>query len=78
MPFKDKQAKTNYQRAYMRRCRAALLDPVNVRPIALDPVEPIAIVVREPEQRSGPLTKQQQVKGFNRKPEKATPKNRVV
>ena len=101
MPFKDKQAKIDYQRAYMRRRRAAAvrpkpevldpkpatLDPVRpeldvtpVRPVVTPhPVEPLGPIkpkagtvyyddgkwVIEPP-FTGPLTKEQQVKGFNK------------
>lgn len=54
MPYKDKQVKTDYQRGYMRRRRrkvVGLLDPL-VRP--------------KPKAFAGPLTKERQVKGFNK------------
>lgn len=75
MPFKDKQAKVDYQRAYMRRRRAAAVRP---KPEVLDPVMPVTPDVTpceyvqswckatNPRPFTGPLTKQRQVKGFNK------------
>ena len=70
MPYKDKERQRAYQREWVRRKRhqGSTSEPVDVEPIVLHGAVPegIPIVVREPEQWTGPLTKEKQVKGFNK------------
>ena len=74
MPYKDREKQRTYQREWVRhkRHQGSTSEPIDVEPVeptALDPNAmqgAIPIVVREPEQWTGPLTKERQVKGFNK------------